>query len=681
MDKADGDAGVSVTGNRIERDFGAYEAWRRDVVDAIDAFGEWLKAEELGDLELEQRLDQVLFSLRDDRLYVAFVAEFSRGKSELINATFFSQMGRRILPSSAGRTTMCPTELLYDAGREPCIRLLPIDTRETAKTVSEYKRRDEHWEHLALDMADAEQFAETLSAITEVKAVTQARAKALGLPMAADEDDGAAQVRRDDGLVEIPRWRHAIINLPHPLLERGLVILDTPGLNAIGAEPELTLNMLAGSQAVVFLLAADVGVTQSDMALWRDHIAEGTAHASRETRLVVLNKIDLLSDDLLQPTELERNIAHQVRDAAETLGVPDTRVFPVSAYRALLGRIRGDAELVDSSGIETLEEAIANVLIPSRRDILRQGAGSEMQEIFACARAVLEKRRGDLIEHATELQGLNTKNVQVMEDLIAKIQADRERLENNVQRLQATRAIFTRQRRCMFDHLKCANFDRVTAETKRDMSTSLTTGGLRAQMFRFFRTAIESMDAAAEQSSEIYDLTRGVQRKLKEEHGLAVVKVPRFSARRYQLELRRLEAAYDRYLRGLSMIVTGQDLVITRFYDSVVANARQIFEQAERDARAWLKTVLAPVESGVKQHRHQLSRRLDSIKRIHEANDSLEEQLSELRGLEEEVGLELERMSALAGRVERCLQAQRQSLDAGFVTSPESESGAELVRA
>ncbi|NIV75212.1 MAG: hypothetical protein GWN37_10340 [Gammaproteobacteria bacterium] len=111
---------MSVAGNRIERDFGAYDAWRRDVVDAIEAFREWLKGEDLGDLELEQRLDQVLFSLRDDRLYVAFVAEFSRGKSELINATFFSHMGRRILPSSAGRTTMCPTALLYDAGREPC---------------------------------------------------------------------------------------------------------------------------------------------------------------------------------------------------------------------------------------------------------------------------------------------------------------------------------------------------------------------------------------------------------------------------------------------------------------------------------------------------------------------------------------------------------------------------------
>ena len=47
----------------------------------------------------------------NEKLVVAFVAEFSRGKSELINAIFFADTGRRILPATPGRTTMCPVEL------------------------------------------------------------------------------------------------------------------------------------------------------------------------------------------------------------------------------------------------------------------------------------------------------------------------------------------------------------------------------------------------------------------------------------------------------------------------------------------------------------------------------------------------------------------------------------------
>ena len=70
----------------------------------------------------------------------------------------------------------------------------------------------------------------------------------------------------------MPAWRHALINYPHPLLKRGLVVLDTPGLNAIGAEPELTLGLLPSAHATVFILGADTGVTKSDLAIWRDHL-------------------------------------------------------------------------------------------------------------------------------------------------------------------------------------------------------------------------------------------------------------------------------------------------------------------------------------------------------------------------------------------------------------------------
>ena len=57
--------------------------------------------------------------LASDKLVLAFVAEFSRGKSELINAIFFADAGRRVLPATPGRTTMCPVELRFDAAVPP----------------------------------------------------------------------------------------------------------------------------------------------------------------------------------------------------------------------------------------------------------------------------------------------------------------------------------------------------------------------------------------------------------------------------------------------------------------------------------------------------------------------------------------------------------------------------------
>ena len=75
---------------------------------------------------------------------------------------------------------------------------------------------------------------------------------------------------------------------------QGLVVLDTPGLNALGAEPELTLNTLANAQVILFVLAADTGVTKTDLEVWTNHVntVKGNSH------LVALNKIDTLWDEL-----------------------------------------------------------------------------------------------------------------------------------------------------------------------------------------------------------------------------------------------------------------------------------------------------------------------------------------------------------------------------------------------
>src|SRR5262245_2568787 len=110
---------------RFEQHFEAYGTWRKDLATAITDLKQWLQSQDLGDTQTDQRLEHVLSTLRDDKLYIAFVAEFSRGKSELINAIFFAGFGARILPSSAGRTTMCPTELVWEQGQPAALRLLP----------------------------------------------------------------------------------------------------------------------------------------------------------------------------------------------------------------------------------------------------------------------------------------------------------------------------------------------------------------------------------------------------------------------------------------------------------------------------------------------------------------------------------------------------------------------------
>src|SRR3989344_5764014 len=71
----------------------AYSAWRETLAGSITDLRAWVGTQDLGDNQVDQRLEHVLSLLRDDKLYIAFVAEFSRGKSELINAIFFAHFG------------------------------------------------------------------------------------------------------------------------------------------------------------------------------------------------------------------------------------------------------------------------------------------------------------------------------------------------------------------------------------------------------------------------------------------------------------------------------------------------------------------------------------------------------------------------------------------------------------
>jgi hypothetical protein len=216
--------------------------------------------------------------------------------------------------------------------------------------------------------------------VTRTQQVSVEQARALGLWNDEDPQDNPPQDA--SGAVEVPAWRHALIQFPHPLLERGLVVIDTPGLNAIGAEPELTLGLLPTAHAIVFLLAADCGATRSDLTIWREHL--GTASLQR---FVVLNKIDILADPLATDEEVKAQVQQQRVQSAQTLDVPLSRVYALSARDALTARFCQDDAALAASQLPVLEQALADELLPRRQELLQQSATAVLLAVRVAAAA------------------------------------------------------------------------------------------------------------------------------------------------------------------------------------------------------------------------------------------------------------------------------------------------------
>jgi hypothetical protein len=636
-------------------EFDHYSTWRDAVRLRVETLRDWLNTQELGDAESDLHLDQLLGRLQEDTLNVAFVAEFSRGKSELINAIFFSDYRQRVLPSSAGRTTMCPAELAYWPTLRPSLRLLPIHTRTREGSIADFKHEPGSWTEFPLNLDSAEEMSATLLHLADTIEVDPATAVAYGL---LDPDDGeAARSLAHDGGITIPRWRHALINFPHPLLKQGLVILDTPGLNAIGTEPELTLNLLPSAHAVLFLLSADTGVTKSDIEIWRQYI--DPVQGSSRARLVVLNKIDGLWDELKTAAEVDAEIARQAVSSAALLGLPATQVYPVSAQKALVAKVRSDAALLAKSRLPDLEAALTQELIPCKQALVSESTQAAVEDVVVKTTELLETRLAGIQDQVDELQALRGKNHDVIRQMMVKANEDKQRFDRGVQQFKALRSVFVAQVDTLNQRLGRQALREEVRRTRRAMEASRFSSGLREAMALFFRRVDSSLRDSTMIILDIRAMVTGMYQKFSEEHGLAAVNPPVHNLHKYRKEMARLERIFEERFNTLfKMLTMAQSQLTARFFESLASKVVQIFELANSETEAWLKALIAPMETQVREHKRQLKRRLESVSRIHATTGTLDDHIAELEASMGLVSDQLDQLARLNARIAEALSGE-----------------------
>lgn len=612
--------------NEFGRRLADYKRWRDELTDILIEYQSWVESHALASGEEDLQLYELIDSLRSDKLTIALVAEFSRGKTELINAIFFADYRQRLLPSEAGRTTMCPTELRYDEQEPPCLKLLPIETRQTATTIAEYKRIPSAWTVMPLDLDSPRRMAETFQQTVKTKSVSKKQAEELGLYHA--DFDATSHMLNVDGSVEIPLWRHAIINFPHPLLKQGLVLLDTPGLNSLGTEPELTLSMLPNAQGILFVLAADAGVTKTDLEVW-NHVRPPRG-SKGEGHLALLNKIDYLWDEMSNEHAFAAAIARQARETARTLGIGKNQVLGVSAQKGLLGKIKTDHVLMERSGLPALEARLSDELIPARQELLRERVIHDIGSMVETTSAMIEARLSAVTGQIEELQALDGDNNETIQDLVTHLRVKKQAYDQTLLSFQNTRAVLSDQVKTLLDYLSVEGFDELADKTRRGMSASWTTPGLREAMKALFDGALDAMERSNKQALQVRSLVQAIYAKFHSEHGLAKIKPVNFSLLPYRSRLQKLYEEAEIFRKSPMMIITEQHFVMQKFFVTLVARAREIFSEASAGARAWNKAIMAPILSQVREHKILMDQRLENLKKVHEDFSNLGDRIAEL---------------------------------------------------
>lgn len=606
--------------------FDQHGAWRREFALRLKLLAEWMRSHDLLNAAVEERLRRLEAQVRSDKVMVAFVAEFSRGKSELINAIFFAGYGRRIMPASAGRTTMCPTELGYDSDVPPCLRLLPIETRLQTQALMEWRAVPEKWTRVDLDVNDPKQLAQALEKVAEVRHVTKDEARALGFWHDENIDDNP--LVGADGLIEVPKWRHALINIAHPLLKQGLVILDTPGLNAIGAEPELTVSLIPQAHAVVFILAADTGVTKSDLAIWREHLI--TEDDENISRLVVLNKIDTLWDALSSPEQVKAQIERQRTSSANILGLPIEQVIPVSAQKGLVAKVTRDGALLQASCLPNLELALAEGIMGKRQRILRTAVAGGIAELRVEAGRSIHVRRRDLAEQMDELSGLKGKNASVIKQMRTRIEQEQTEFDTSGAKIHAVRSVHLKLLREVFNLLGTPTLKTELTELTYTLKQPGIKFGVKKAYGQTFMRLRDALRKAESHSGEIHTMLMASFRQLNAEFGFSLQAPKAPELVRYENDLDLIERSHLQYLGVTNIIKLSQPDFSERLVRALATRLRVVYESALGEVELWNKSAAAQLDAQLRERRRSFGRRIEAIERIQSAASGLQERMGEI---------------------------------------------------
>ncbi|EZH76694.1 GTPase [Ectopseudomonas composti] len=639
---------------RLSQQVDAYVAWKRELMREITRYRSWLEHNRLNSEAVQARLERALKILRTDQITLAFVGEFSRGKTELINSLFFSEYGQRMLPSHAGRTTMCPTELFFDPRSErPYIRLLPIETRTASASVAQFKRIPRHWVNIPLDTSDPANMALAFSQVAKTKPMLVEQAIQLGFHPDMLEGTGKR------GQVLVPAWRHAMVNFDHPLLRQGLRILDTPGLNALGSEPELTLSMLPSAQAIIFLLSADTGVTASDMHIWQQHIRQLDEDA-QTSLYAVLNKIDVLWDDLAGETFVQNAISQIQSATAKQLGIAKQDVLPLSAKQALLAKVRKDEALLTRSQMANLENLLCERIVAQKERLIEDHVVRQVLALLNNSQHVLNLRLEKVSEQLALLGNHQQDNGQLLFELTAKTKEDHNQHHKRLLGLKTNQRLLQRQGQLLRHAARAERLEQHLSEVRRNLTGSWTTLGINQAILHFFRAVEQDLHNLQHEADMANKMVAAIYRRHNEDNPLGGVDAPQFKIQRYLRELKKLQTKGDQFRLHVKTLLTEQRSLTRRFFATLAQEVIGLHQRLRVDAEQWAADALMPLMQHTLEHKQMLETHMLRLKALAQETQQTRKRSVQLARYQEELEQQLAQASDMLRVLRRPAPVQRQ---------------------
>lgn len=359
----------------------------------------------------------------DGLFRVVVMGTFTSGKSTLINAL----LGSRILPESALPSTAILTfiQFGYDTDDvEIHYRDIVNEDGNVTKGAVEHISKENFIQTYHYDIADTEKLSQTGS---------------------------------------IPRFKkvaYSIVRCSLPLVQDGVSIVDTPGLEDKDVATELALDIAAKAQAIIYV-CGERGFAEADREYFEENFKGNPGNV-----FFILNKMDNITSDIQRKQALDR-VRYDVKgcfvkaDGSVDEALMSKRVFGLSSLLALDARrgmtfdedLQKDVPLSEEKQTMKLqrslflpfEEALQKFLTTDERCIAQYG--KVFRTLLCTYNDAVEKVREDLAvyEHEDNLTNEQKADCQrIINEIETGLSATEAAFDNCTLKLQNTLALLIR---------------------------------------------------------------------------------------------------------------------------------------------------------------------------------------------------------------------------------------------
>ena len=324
----------------ITNRYATFQEKQKNLVNLLD------RAEKItSSLDMENatdKLNKLKEKVSNDKFKVMVVGTFKNGKSTFIN----SFLGEDILPAYSLPCTAVINEVKYDKDKHSTLFVkeelpekLPSELPQNVKAhFDKYNNHD----------------------IPPMNVPVEEIEDYVVIPMGKDPSEM---------LLESP-YEKLELYWPLPLLENGVEIIDSPGLNEHATRTKVTMDYLSKADAILFVLNAQAICSQDEM----NFIENSLYQQNFRSPFFIVNRFDIIRAN-------EKDKMKEYAKAKLTK-YSNNEIFFVSALKALEGKEDNDEKKLMQSGMVEFESKLADFLIKEKGRAKLEQPTDELESIL-----------------------------------------------------------------------------------------------------------------------------------------------------------------------------------------------------------------------------------------------------------------------------------------------------------